>query len=107
MRENADAGTDHGHGNVITVLGGAWPAAASTAPGRGSPTTSSTTTPTWRSPPTTARSCPRSSQAMANPNWAQVFPGYAGYVPLGLMHETIFEDSFETGDTANWSVTQP
>ena len=108
LRENADAGTDHGHGNVITVLGGAvaggrlygaWPGLANDQLYDHADLAITTD---YRQVLSEIL-----GKRMANPNWAQVFPGYAAYVPLGLMHETIFEDSLETGDTANWSATQP
>jgi hypothetical protein len=47
---------------------------------------------------------------LGNPRLDLVFPGYAGYQPLGVVTgedlppgEPIFADGFETGDTSRWS----
>jgi uncharacterized protein (DUF1501 family) len=103
FRENADRGTDHGHGNVMMVLSGA---------------VNGGLYGTWNGlendalfdnadlPITTDYRQVLSEIAgrrFGNPNWAQIFPGYAGYSPLGLFPETLFADGFESSDTSCWS----
>jgi uncharacterized protein (DUF1501 family) len=48
-----------------------------------------------------------------NPRLEVVFPGYAGYAPLGVVTGPdlplgeVFGDGFESGDTGRWSLTAP
>jgi hypothetical protein len=44
---------------------------------------------------------------LENPNWQQVFPGYAGYSPLGIVRPILFNDGFESGTAGNWSAAIP
>ncbi len=108
LRENNDAGTDHGHGNVITVLGGpvaggrlygTWPGLANEQLYDHADLAITTD---YRQVISEIL-----GKRMANPNWQQVFPGYAGYQPLGLVLETVFEDGFESGGTGSWTQTVP
>jgi uncharacterized protein (DUF1501 family) len=103
LRENNDAGTDHGHGGVITVMGGnvvggmhgSWPGLAN---GQLYDAADLAITTDFR------RVLAEILQKrMGNPNIDQVFPGYAGYTPLGVISDAIFRDNFETADTRHWS----
>lgn len=49
---------------------------------------------------------------MCNPNLGEIFPGYAGYEPLGIVEGEdlppvyggeVLSDGFESGDTSAWS----
>lgn len=101
VRENADRGTDHGHGNVVTVLGngvsgglyGSWPGLAPEQLYDGADLAVTTD---FRRVLTEIL-----IQRLANPNWAEVFPGYVYPGPLGFTQ--IFNDGFESGDTSAWS----
>lgn len=107
FRENNDAGTDHGHGGVITVLGGpvrgglygAWPGLANDQLYDAADLDITTDFRRVLSEIVVDR--------LGNPNWQQVFPGYTGYSPLGLVRPTIFDDGFESGNTVKWSATAP
>lgn len=104
FRENADRGTDHGHGNVMLVLGGAvrgglygtWLGLENGALFDGADL-----------PVTTDYRRVLSEiavQRFGNPNWGQIFPGYGGFSPLGLFEEPLFCDGFESGSTNRWSA---
>ena len=108
LRENNDVGTDHGHGGVITVLGGqvaggrlfgTWPGLASEQLYDHADLAITTD---YRR--VIAEILAR---RMGNPNWSQIFPGYAGYSPLGLVGSTVFADGFEGGQTSGWSHGSP
>jgi hypothetical protein len=90
VRANANGGTDHGYGNPLLVLGGAvngrkfygsWPGL--------NPTTLS---PTFGDVPVTTDYRRVFSEIMvrrmANPQIGTIFPGYAGYSPLGIVQGT-------------------
>jgi uncharacterized protein (DUF1501 family) len=85
VRENADRGTDHGHGNPIVVLGGsvngglygAWPGLAPDALYDGADVAVTTDYRRVLSEIVVRR--------FRNPYLSQVFPGYAGYSPLGVV----------------------
>ena len=90
VRANANGGTDHGYGNPLLVLGGAvngrrfygsWPGL--------NPTTLS---PTFGDVPVTTDYRRVFSEIMvrrmANPQLGTIFPGYAGYTPLGIVQGT-------------------
>lgn len=107
LRENNDAGTDHGHGGVITVLGGqvaggrlygSWPGLASDQLYDHADLAITTD---YRR--VIAEILAR---RMGNPNWQQIFPGYSGYTPLGLVGGGVFADGFENG-LAGWSDRTP
>jgi len=108
--ENADRGTDHGHGgpmlilsgNAIGGLHGSWPGLR---PDQLADGDLAVTTDFRRVlSEILVRRC-------GNPNWNEVFPGYSGYAPLGVVYgsdlEPIFADGFESGDTTLWSQTMP
>jgi uncharacterized protein (DUF1501 family) len=90
VRANANGGTDHGYGNPMLVLGGAvngrkfygsWPGL--------NPTTLS---PTFGDVPVTTDYRRVFSEIMirrmATPHIGTIFPGYAGYSPLGIVQGT-------------------
>ena len=107
FHENNDSGTDHGHGGVITVLGGPvlgglygdWPGLANDQLYDAADLDITTDFRRVLSEIVVGR--------LGNPNWQQVFPGYAGYSPLGLVLPTIFNDGFESGNSSKWSPTAP
>ena len=100
LRENADRGTDHGHGSVLTVLGkgirgglyGDWPGLA---PGQLYDGADLAVTTDYRRVLSELL-----VQRLRNPNVDQVFPGYVYPGPLGLA--PLFWDGFESGDTSAW-----
>ena len=107
FRENNDSGTDHGHGGVITLVGGpvngglygSWPGLANDQLYDAADLDITTDFRRVLSEIVVSR--------LGNPNWQQVFPGYAGYTPMGLVRPILFNDGFEGGDTANWNATVP
>lgn len=107
FRENNDSGTDHGHGSVITLMGGpvvgglygAWPGLANDQLYDAADLDITTDFRRVLSEIVVGR--------LGNPNWQQVFPGYAGYTPMGLVRPILFNDGFESGNAANWSATVP
>jgi len=102
LRENADRGTDHGHGSVMTVLGGGiqgglygnWPGLAPAQLYDGADLAVTTD---YRRVLSEIL-----IQRMRNPNIDQVFPGYVYPGPLGLT--PFFWDGFESGDTSAWGT---
>ncbi len=107
FRENNDAGTDHGHGGVITVMGGPvvgglygnWPGLANEQLYDAADLDITTDFRRVLSEIVVSR--------LENPNWQQVFPGYAGYSPLGIVRPILFNDGFESGTAGNWSAAVP
>ena len=103
--ENSDGGTDHGYGNVITVLGGAvngahvygtFPGLASGELFEGNDVAVTTD---YRQVISEAL-----IRRMGNPNIYYTFPGYSGYAPLGIFQgsdlpptgfDQIFKNGFE------------
>ena len=86
LRENANHGTDHGHGNVMFVLGGnvnggqvfgQWPGLANNQLYQSTDLAVTTDYRRVLAEIVTKR--------LGNPNLATVFPGYAGYTPLGIL----------------------
>ncbi len=90
VRANANGGTDHGYGNPLLVLGGAvngrkfygsWPGL-----------NPEILSPTFGDVPVTTDYRRVVSEIlirrMANPNLGAIFPGYAGYAPLGIVQGT-------------------
>jgi len=85
VRENADRGTDHGHGFPIVVLGGSvngglygsWPGLAPDALYDGADVDVTTDYRRVLAEIVVRR--------FGNPYLSQVFPGYAGYAPLGIV----------------------
>ena len=114
FEENADGGTDHGHGNNMLVLSGnalgglkgSWPglAAGQLADGDLAVTTD------FRRVLSEIL-----IRRLGNPDLATIFPGYNGYSPLGIVSgvdlppnsSLVFTDGFELGSTGAWSATAP
>ena len=88
LRENENAGTDHGHGNMMIVLGGnvnggqvyasPWPGLAPGALDEGQDLAITTDYRRVLSEIAIRR--------LGNPNLGTVFPGYQGYSPLGIVN---------------------
>ena len=113
LRQNADRGTDHGHGNFMMVLSGnatggihgTWPGLANGQLFDGADLEVTTDYRRVLSEVLIRRMC--------NAQLATIFPGYEGYEPLGVVSgedmvpnadaSTIFADGFESGDAARWS----
>ena len=115
LRENADHGTDHGHGNMMLVMGGntnggihgQWPGLANEDLYDGADLAVTTDFRRVLSEILIRR--------MGNNKLGVVFPGYMDYQPLGVVAgvdmapdysadgSTIFNNGFESGDTAGWS----
>ncbi len=113
LRENADDGTDHGHGNVMLVLSGnatggihgVWPGLANEQLFDGADLAVTTDYRRILSEILIRR--------LANNQLGTIFPGYQDYSPLGVVAGTdlppiygpeLFADGFESGDTSAWSV---
>lgn len=116
LRQNADRGTDHGHGNTMLVLSGnavggvhgSWPGLASEQLFDGADLEVTTDYRRILSEILIRR--------MGNPNLGIVFPGYRGYSPLGVVtgvdlppidDDYIFGDGFESGSLLDWSGSTP
>jgi uncharacterized protein (DUF1501 family) len=117
--ENADEGTDHGHGNPMLVISGnaiggvhgSWPGIG---PGQLFDDADVAVTTDFRRVLSEIL-----IRRMANNHLGYIFPGYADYQPLGVVAGTdlppnysgspdgIMEDGFESGDTSAWSATVP
>ncbi len=114
--ENADDGTDHGHGNLMMVLSGnasgglhgTWPGLA---PGELFEGDDLAVTTDYRRVLSEIL-----IRRLGNNKLGIVFPGYADYSPLGVVSgtdiepdykggpgSTIFSDGFESGDTSAWN----
>jgi uncharacterized protein (DUF1501 family) len=85
LRENANHGTDHGHGNAMFVMGGSvnggqvygnWPGLANHQLYDGADLAVTTDYRRVLSEIVTKR--------LGNPDLASVFPGYAGYTPMNI-----------------------
>jgi len=85
LKENANHGTDHGHGNAMFVMGGhvnggqvygAWPGLANNQLYDGADLAVTTDYRRVLSEIVTKR--------LGNPNLASVFPSYAGYTPMNI-----------------------
>lgn len=114
--QNADRGTDHGHGNVMLVLSGSaaggihgqWPGLG---PGQLFDNADLAVTTDFRRVLSEIL-----IRRMGNNHLGFVFPGYTGYAPLGVVGGTdippdysagadgMFADGFETGGTGMWSL---
>lgn len=113
LRENADRGTDHGHGGLMMVMSGnavggvhgLWPGLA---PGELYDGADLAVGTDYRRvlAEVLVRRC-------GNAAIDQIFPGYAGYAPLGIVQgpdtppEPIFCDGFEGGTTGAWTSSTP
>jgi uncharacterized protein (DUF1501 family) len=110
LRQNADRGTDHGHGGFMLVLSGnatggvhgVWPGLANNQLFDGADVAVMTDYRRVLSEVLIRRLC--------NPMLNEVFPGYSGYQPLGVVAgtdlvvngDTIFSDGFEAGNSLAW-----
>jgi uncharacterized protein (DUF1501 family) len=116
LRENDDSGTDHGHGNVVMVMGGkvnggvhgAWPGLANNQLYDGADLAITTDYRRVLSEILIRR--------MGNNRLDQVFPGYTNYAPMNVVQGvdmppwtpgTVFIDGFESGDTSSWTRIVP
>jgi len=114
LAENADNGTDHGHGNVMLAMGGTvnggiygqWPGLANGQLFDGADLAVTTDFRTVLSEILIRR--------LANNRLGSVFPGWDQYQPLGIVQGTdltplfndpFFEDGFESGNTSGWDNT--
>jgi uncharacterized protein (DUF1501 family) len=112
LRENADDGTDHGHGSFMLVMSGnaiggvhgSWPGLSNAQLFDGADLEVTTDYRRVLSEILIRRMC--------NNRILQVFPGYSGYEPLGIVNGTdlppvgedyISGDGFESGDLGGWS----
>ena len=116
--QNGDLGTDHGHGNLMMLLGGnvqgglhgTWPGLASDQLFEGEDLAVTTDYRRILSEVLIRR--------LGNNQLGSIFPGYTGYEPLGVVTGTdlppdygdgtgdpgaIFVDGFESGDVNRWS----
>lgn len=113
--QNADRGTDHGHGNVMWVLSGSatggvhgsWPGLA---PAQLFDSADLAVTTDFRRVLSEIL-----IRRMGNNHLGYVFPGYTGYTPLGVVSgvdvppdytanaDGIFADGFENGNPEMWS----
>lgn len=116
--QNGDLGTDHGHGNVMMLLGGnvngglhgTWPGLAPDQLFEGDDLAVTTDYRRILSEVLIRR--------MGNNKLGTIFPGYSDYQPLGVVQGTdlppdygdgsggpgsIFTDGFESGDVSRWS----
>lgn len=116
LYQNADRGTDHGHGNVMFVLSGnaiggvhgPWPGLA---PGQLFDSADLAVTTDFRQVLSEIL-----IRRMGNNHLGFVFPGYTGYSPLGVVSGVdvppdysataagVFADGFEGGGTGMWSL---
>jgi len=112
--QNADDGTDHGHGNLMMVLGGnvnggihgAWPGLAPGQLFEGIDLAVTTDYRTILSEILIRR--------LANNQLGLIFPGFTDYSPLGVVNgidlppdygDFVFSDGFESGDLSGWSTS--
>ena len=109
--ENADSGTDHGHGNNMLVLSGnatgglhgTWPGLADAQLNDGDVEVT-----------TDFRRVLSEIliRRLGNPHLGTVFPGYQAYSPIGVVSGVdlppigadLFTDGFESGDPGQWSA---
>lgn len=117
LRENGDRGTDHGHGNLMMVLGGnvvggvhgQWPGLDA---GQLFDNADLAVTTDFRRVLSEVL-----IRRLGNPHLGVVFPGYQAYSPLGIVAGIdlppdyssegggLFADGFESGASDAWSAT--
>jgi len=105
VRQNEDGGTEHGFGNVMMVLGGPvngglWGTFPGLHPDQLFDQTDLDATTDYRRVLTEIL-----TKRMGNSQIDQVFPGYTGYSPMGLLAgdpASIFSDGFESGSLSAW-----
>ncbi len=112
LRENDDRGTDHGHGGFMLVMSGnanggvhgSWPGLSNAQLFDGADLEVTTDYRQVLSEILIRR--------MGNPRIGEIFPGYQGYQPLGIVNgvdmppvggDWIFSDGFETGGMGPWT----
>ena len=110
LRENSDAGTEHGYGNFMLVLGGSvnggqlygsWPGLSS---GQLFDGTDVDVTTDYRQVLSEIL-----ERRLGNPNLGQVFPGFSPGQHLGIVGGSappLFRDGFESGSLGDWSGHQ-
>lgn len=111
FEQNADRGTDHGHGNVMMLMGGnvnggfhgSFPGLHPDQLFEGDDLAVTTDYRQVLSEILIRRMC--------NPHLGQVFPGFTGYAPSGVVNgpdltpiygSSLFADGFESGDYSGW-----
>ncbi len=116
LRENDDSGTDHGHGNVMLVMGGhvnggvhgVWPGLRNDQLYDGADLKVTTDYRRVLSEILIRR--------LGNNRLDQVFPGYTSYQPMNVVQGTdlppwlpgtVFLDGFESGDRSRWTRSVP
>ena len=116
LRENDDSGTDHGHGNVMMVMGGrvnggvhgTWPGLHNDQLYDRADLAVTTDYRRVLSEILIRR--------LGNNRLDQVFPGYSTYQPLNVVQGTdlppwlpgtVFMDGFESGDRSRWTRSVP
>jgi uncharacterized protein (DUF1501 family) len=116
LRENDDSGTDHGHGNVMLVMGshvnggvhGAWPGLHNSQLYDGADLAVTTDYRRVLSEILIRR--------LGNNRLDRIFPGYTTYQPINVVQGvdlppwlpgTVFLDGFETGDRSRWTRSVP
>jgi len=117
--ENADRGTDHGHGNALIVVSGnavggvhgTWPGIG---PGQLFDDADLAVTTDFRRVLSEVL-----IRRMGNNHLGYIFPGYTDYEPLGVVAgvdippdysttgDGLFADDFESGGTGSWTTTSP
>ncbi|MGR4876231.1 DUF1501 domain-containing protein [Pseudoxanthomonas sp. LARHCG66] len=106
VRANANGGTDHGYGNPMLVLGG--PVNGRRFYGSWPGLNPEILSPTFGDVPVTTDYRRVMSEIlirrMGNANLSQVFPGYTGYAPLGLMQGTDLAPKSEGAATTATSI---
>lgn len=107
VAQNADSGTDHGHGGVMTILGGRvngglygeWPG-LDLAGGQLYDNADLAITTDFRTVLAELL-----VERLGNPDVGFVFPGFSYPGPLGFA--TLFRDGFESGGAGRWSAMTP
>jgi uncharacterized protein (DUF1501 family) len=108
FEDNASGGTDHGHGNVMLVLGGAvnggvvhgdWPGLAPSQLYDGRDLAITTDYRRVLSELLIRR--------LGNPNLGTIFPGYTGYAPIGVLQGTDLEPIYTPAATPTPGAPTP
>jgi uncharacterized protein (DUF1501 family) len=106
--QNESQGTDHGHGNVMLLMGGAvnggkvygkWPGLATNQLYDKRDLAITTDYRRVLSEILIRR--------MGNPQLGAIFPGYTGYAPLGILQGTDLEPIYNPGGTSTPTPTPP
>ena len=102
LRENANRGTDHGHGNVMLVMGGSvngglygeWPGLGSDQLFDNADLQVTTDFRRVLSEILIRR--------LGNPRLGQIFPGYGNYTPMGLVQGDDLPPDYSTAPGQGW-----